>query len=107
MPHRTLAGRVLLVVVCCTAAVLVWSTLVLRDATHAIAALDPQTVVNRESSMISFLKEWDSAECGEVVVFTVCGLDYNGSPIPGETVAQCLARHRAQVAYLMGECPPA
>lgn len=106
MPHRTLAGRVLLVVVGCTAAVLVWSTLVLRDATHAIESPASRTVINQESSMISFMKSWESAECGTVTVLTTCGIDYNGAPIPGETVAACLARHRMQVAFLMTECPP-
>lgn len=82
------------------------SDLVGVTKTLAARPADPTVNINQQSSMISFQKSWESAECGTVTVLTVCGTDYDGSPIPGETVAQCLARHRAQVAFLMAECPP-
>jgi hypothetical protein len=108
MPHRTLAGRVLIVVVAASAVVLLWSTSVLSDATRAIDNPHPQTIIEQESSMVSFQKSWESAECGTVTVLTVCGIDYNGNPIRGgETLEQCISRHRATVARLMDECPPA
>jgi hypothetical protein len=84
------------------------SDLVSVSKTLADRPAETNTVINREASMISFQKSWESAECGTVTVLTVCGIDYNGNPIPGgETLAECIERHRTTVARLMAECPPA
>lgn len=109
MPHRTLAGRVLIAVVLLTAGVLAWSTSVLVDATRAIERPSSSIVTTRTASIMELTTTWESLVEGlptVITVTTVCGLDYNGNPIPNETEEQCIERHRAKVARLKALFPP-
>lgn len=54
----------------------------------------------------SSIKWVELIACGDatVEVCTVCGIDYEGVRIPGETPAQCKARHDAAVAAIESLC---
>lgn len=60
-------------------------------------------------SMIQLTKTLCHPENGEILIQSVLGTDYGGSPIAGETREQLLDRHRAEIAFWEGEgyveCP--
>jgi hypothetical protein len=111
LPHRTLAGRVLLVVVALTASVLAWNVVVIRNAAEAFearhGALHNEATVNiREASVISVTKNWISG--GQpLTVTTTLGLGYlQGETVPGETLEAWKERHRLKVAEVQILFPP-
>jgi hypothetical protein len=109
LPHRTAAGRILLALVVVTASVLVWNVAVIRNAADAFDKPRGSIVTNREASAMEFTTTWNSMVEGlptVITVHTVCGLDYNGNPIPNETEEQCIERHRSKVARLKAAFPP-
>lgn len=109
MLQRTLAGRVLILVVVATATVLVWNTSVIMDATRAIEQPETAKTITRTASNMELTTTWNALVEGlptVITVTTVCGIDYNGNPIPNETEEECIERHRAKVARLKALFPP-
>lgn len=91
-------------------AFLIWNALVVPFDPFRTTGSTPGNPIEVNLTELEYMETGvgvkGTVECGGdvVTICTTCGIDYNGDPIPGETFAECLARHRAKKAEVEEAC---